>query len=525
MMIEPRQRADHGFFDDVQFTHGDLTAGKLFEIHALLNDGPHRLLHLFGRAVGQRTGRRLAGVGDHDDGRDFALRLGALIGIIFYIDLPVGHSQGLGIEVFYGHGAVMFKRHFGKETGKAIGRDEVVPVLGVRTDDVRGQFGRQLVVQVVIGLVLREKVGLTEFADVVIVRRRTRQLDVFAQRGCTAFHQLCHRHGVVERTRRLCLQTLQKFCVGRSQFAQAEHRQDAEQALEYRQKGQGQYGGKHAPAEAEPRRLQQVPAVKVVVIGDFQKQNDDGGRYGNDKARTQDMPPRLCGISHKYGKHAADEGDHECGEHFVGHARRDIGLIVDEHVQHEHGDRKHDIEKDRVPIAHQKESQQGQHRRRTGIDADIASAKAADDDADVQNAKHQPYILHFRQEIAFIKEIIEIDDPAKQEQTSGGEKEHEEVVREVLRIAGGIVKKDHQKHDAQQNEIVEHENGDALEENEPREGTFFADYHLFLPPPSASSASRSYARMIAMTSGCRTTSLSVRRQTAMPSTPLRMRAA
>ena len=92
----------------------------------------------------------------------------------------------------------MLQRHIRQNLGQPAGADPVVPVLGVRTDDIDGEFGRQLAVRIESRLIFGKVFGLTQLADVVIVSRSAGKGGIFIQRNGAGFRQVRDDDAVIE---------------------------------------------------------------------------------------------------------------------------------------------------------------------------------------------------------------------------------------------------------------------------------------------------------------------------------------
>ena len=91
-----------------------------------------------------------------------------------------------------------------KELRQMAALDKRVTALRMGTDKIRGKFGRKLIVYVVSPflLVFGEMFGVNQLPDVVLERRRTRVVDVFADCRRACLGELCHHHRVVVSPRR-----------------------------------------------------------------------------------------------------------------------------------------------------------------------------------------------------------------------------------------------------------------------------------------------------------------------------------
>ena len=233
-MIYAGKRAGYGLTDYVYIFHGQVAFVKLTEFHSFLDNFPYALFYLVRAALFQRSHLCLATVGNHNYRRNLGLRFGSRIGEFGYVEFAVGKLGRFNVKVPYGQRSVMLERDVGEYFWQMIFKYKVVSVLGMRTDNIGGKFGRKFVVQILTHLVFGKKLGVFEFAHVVIIRASPCEQGVFAYGGGATFRQSRQRDRVIESTRSVVYHSLDKrrFMVG--QFGQSVVRKHRENLLEKR---------------------------------------------------------------------------------------------------------------------------------------------------------------------------------------------------------------------------------------------------------------------------------------------------
>ena len=255
----------------------------------------------------------------------------------------------------------------GKEFGNVVLAYELGAVAGVRTDDIRRKFGRELVVHVVVRLIFGEHFGIFELAHVVIVCRGAGKFAVFAYGVGARLSELSDHDRVVVRARRLLPELFDELGVLARQFAQAEYGEFGEHYLEH-----GQHY--HVADDAEETAERAVGEDYEIGADIFDEEQlhyayyEFGGDYEH-YYHEDGLDARLYGGGDEYSRHARAECDEQADAAYPhGVVRRKADGEID--VDYEQYERIDDVEEYRLAPAQKGGCHEREYGERTRVGVD-----------------------------------------------------------------------------------------------------------------------------------------------------------
>ena len=256
-----------------------------------------------------------------------------------------------GVEVAHDRGPVVLRDERNERLGKLALVGDVDPVGDVLLEDLGGDLGVQLVVDVLAaGLVLDERERVRQLADVVVIRRHAGKERIRADRFRRPLGEVADHQRMVIGAGRLDEQPSHERLRRVRQLEQLENRQDPEEVAEDRKAADGRDGRAGRRRKRGTDELEEPTEIMGTEQGE-RRYDQDVGDGDREPGLDEDLEPIAAANGEDPGEPAEQDvrgqlqrvavegtGDHRQDDH----DRRGDARIEEDRQQHSGHRRRHD---------------------------------------------------------------------------------------------------------------------------------------------------------------------------------------